>query len=240
MTHPFLRKLQSYVHLSDADRMWLTEALGPPRAVAARADISAEGDEPRVNVLLEGWACRYRQFADGRRQIVSLLLPGEACDPDILLLDRQDHATGALTRCTLAPISGAALRALTARSPALDYALRREVLATASIQREWTASLGRRSAIERLAHLFCELHARLTAVGLAQGSSYPMPLTQSDLADALGQTSVHINRTLRDLRGLGLVSLVNRCLIVHDPSGLAELAHFDAAYLHLTTRAGRR
>ena len=98
MHDPLAGKLSRYVPLSVADRMWLSEALGPARSIAARADIIGEGDDPHaVNVILEGWACRSRQLADGRRQIVSLLLPGDSCNPHIFLLDRMDHAISAVT-----------------------------------------------------------------------------------------------------------------------------------------------
>ena len=240
MPHLLTRKLQHFVHLSDADQMWLAEAIGSGRTIAARTDIIHEGDGPRaVNVILDGWACRYRQLADGRRQVVSFLLPGDLCDPHIFLADTMDHTISALTYVTLAQIPGATLQALTARSPALDLAFHREVLATAAIQREWTVSLGCRTGIERLAHLFCELHARLLAVGLVEGASFHLPLTQVDLGDAMGQTPVHINRTLQEMRGTGLISLRRRCLTIHDPDGLAQLAHFNPVYLHFTAGISR-
>lgn len=240
MPNLLVRKLECYVGLSEADRLCLAEAIGPERGIAARTDIIHEGDDPRaVNVILDGWACRYRQFANGRRQIVALLLPGDLCDPHVFLLDAMDHTISAITPVLLGQIPGATLQALTARSPTLDLALHREALATAAIQREWTVSLGSRTGIERLAHLFCELHARLAAVGLAEGKACPMPVTQNDLGDAMGQTSVHINRTLQELRGLGLITLRGRRLTIHDPAGLAQLAQFETAYLHLTATAGR-
>lgn len=233
MLNPLARKLRAYGPLSDTDVLGLSEAFNPGRQVEARRDIIEEGDDPRaVNVILDGWACRYRQLSDGRRQIVSLLLPGDLCDPHIFLLDRMDHSIGALTPLTLTQIPGATLQELIERSPVLDRALHREALASAAIQREWTVSLGCRSGIERLAHLLCELHTRLSVVGLADATSFPMPLIQSDLADALGQTTVHINRTLRELRALGLISLRSRLLTLHDLAGLTELAHFDPVYMH--------
>ncbi|MBE7245539.1 MAG: Crp/Fnr family transcriptional regulator, partial [Actinomycetospora chiangmaiensis] len=203
MPNPLVHKLECYVRLSDADRMCLADAVSPGRLVAARTDIIHEGDDPRaVNVILDGWACRYRQFANGRRQIVALLLPGDLCDPHVFLLDAMDHTIGAITPVLLGQITGARMQAMTARSPDLDLVLHREALATAAMQREWTVSLGSRTGIERLAHLFCELHARLAAIGLTDGNTCPMPITQNDLGDAMGQTSVHINRTLQELRGL--------------------------------------
>jgi CRP-like cAMP-binding protein len=235
-----VRKLERYVHLPEADRLCLVGSIGPERMVAPRTDIIHEGDDPRaVNVILDGWACRYRQFANGRRQIVSLLLPGDLCDPHVFLLDEMDHTIGAITPVLLGQISGPTLQAAAARSPHLDLAFHREALATAAIQREWTVSLGSRTGIERLAHLFCELHARLAAIGLADGNTCPMPITQNDLGDAMGQTSVHINRTLQELRGMGLITLRSRRLTIHNPAALARLAHFNTAYLHLTAETDR-
>ncbi|MDP4023899.1 Crp/Fnr family transcriptional regulator [Methylobacterium sp. NEAU 140] len=238
MDNPLARKLEHFVRLSDADHLWLAAALGPTRTVAARTDIVEEGDDPTaVFVILDGWAGRYRQLADGRRQIVALLLPGDCCDPHVFLLDRRDHAITALTTVTLARIPGPAFLDLEARSPPLQEAFRRETLITAAVQREGSVSLGRRSAIERMAHLFCELHVRLATVGLAAGNTYPMPLTQVDLADVLGQTAVHTNRVLHDLRAENLITLERRRLTIHDPARLRELALFDPAYLHLTEHA---
>jgi CRP-like cAMP-binding protein len=240
VSNPLVRKLERYVHLPEADRLCLVGSIGPERMVAPRTDIIHEGDDPRaVNVILDGWACRYRQFANGRRQIVSLLLPGDLCDPHVFLLDEMDHTIGAITPVLLGQISGPTLQAAAARSPHLDLAFHREALATAAIQREWTVSLGSRTGIERLAHLFCELHARLAAIGLADGNTCPMPITQNDLGDAMGQTSVHINRTLQELRGMGLITLRSRRLTIHNPAALARLAHFNTAYLHLTAETDR-
>jgi CRP-like cAMP-binding protein len=243
MDTPLTRKLNNFVRLSAPDRYLLGEVLEPARMVEPRVDIVEEGEDPRsVNVVLSGWACRYRQFEDGRRQIISILLPGDCCDPHIHLLDRRDHAIAALTQVAMARISGQSMAEISSRSPNLTLAFHREALAGTAIQREWTVSLGRRSGAERLAHLFCELHARLAAVDLADETSCPMPLTQPDLADALGQTTVHINRTLQDLRAAQLLTLKGRRLTVLDPEGLRHLAKFDPLYLHLTAAqdAGRR
>ena len=240
MPNPLVRKLQCYIPLSEADLMWLAEPLAAGRMITARTDIIQEGDDPHaVNVVLDGWACRYKQLADGRRQIVGFLLPGDLCDPHVFLLDEMDHTIGAITPVRLGQLPGATLQALTERSPRLDLAVRREALASAAIQREWIVSLGSRTGIERLAHLFCELHARLAAIGLTDGNTCAMPITQNDLGNAMGQTSVHINRTLQELRGMGLITLRSRRLTIHDPVALARLAHFDTAYLHLTAEFGR-
>jgi CRP-like cAMP-binding protein len=227
-----IRKLGTFARLSDIDCLRLTEALAPVRNVAARTDIAVEGDCLNgTQFILTGWACRYRQFADGRQQIVSILLPGDPCEPAIPWQCRCTHAVAALTPVTFAQIPACSLRDLMASSPALEEAFQREALATAAIQWEWAVSLGCRTGIERLAHLLCELHARLAAVGLADGDCCPMPITQSDLGDALGQTSVHINRTLQELRRGRLIALKGRRLTILNRRKLEELAQFRPAYL---------
>lgn len=232
LDNPLARKLAHFACLSDDDRVQLAAVLSPARTVAARVDIREEGDDPRsVNVILDGWACRYRQLPNGQRQIVSLLLPGDPCDPQVFQQRRVHHAIGALTTVSLAQIRGSAMKELMARSSTLDEAFLRERLSATAIQYEWTVSLGRRSAIERLAHLFCELYARLDAVGLADGASCPMLLTQNDMANVLGQTSVHINRTLRDLRNMELIALQSRRLTILDHAALQTLAMFEPTYV---------
>ncbi len=182
----------------------------------ARTSKGQHGDPYHTHLILDGWACRYKPFPDGRRAIVALLLPGDLCDPFAFRRARMDHAIGALTPVTVARITPDQIGDAIRDRPAVEECLWREMLATTAIHREWIASVGRRSAIERLAHLFCELHLRLTRVGLADGATLPMPVTQPDLADALGQTSVHINRTLKELRTSGLVALRGRRLTIRD------------------------
>lgn len=231
----FVRKMERHVPLAPEDRATL-EGLARQhvRHIAPRKDIVGQHDDPHhMHLVLDGWACRYKQFPDGRRAIVSLLLPGDLCDPYVFRRARMDHAIGTLTPVTVARITpdqiGEAVRA----RPAIEECLWREMLEAVAIHREWIASVGHRSAIERLAHLFCELHLRLARVGLVDGDTLPMPLTQPDLADALGQTSVHINRTLKELRTSGLIALRSRRLTIRDFDGLMARGLFDPAYLHL-------
>ena len=238
MSSPLERKLQLYARLSESDCISLFEALKTVRQIPAHCDIAVEGNDPRVvYVLMEGWAGRTRHLSDGRRQITSLLLPGDCCDPHVFLFHRRDHTITALTPVIVASIPGSVFQKLEARSPALERAFFFETMISASIQREVAVSLGRRSGVERLAHLLCELHARLTAVGLAQANSCSMPLNQNDMADVLGQTPVHINRMLQELRGLGLISLRQRRLTIHDHQRLADLAQFNPIYLHALDEA---
>ena len=235
MDNPFVRKMERHVRLAPEDRAMLDGfARQHVRHVAARQDIEGQhGDPYHTHLILDGWACRYKQFPDGRRAIVALLLPGDIGDPFMFRRARMDHAIGALTPVTVARITPDQIGDAIRSRPAVEECLWREMLTTLAMHREWIASVGRRSAIERLAHLFCELHLRLSRVGLADETTLPMPVTQPDLADALGQTSVHINRTLKEMRTSGLIALRSRRLTIRDLDGLRERGLFDPAYLRL-------
>ena len=236
MTNPFVRKLECFAPLS-ADHRSMVEAL-TARAVTfdPRKHLVREGDDPlSVNVVMSGWACRSKMLPDGRRQIISLFLPGDMCDPYVFLLGAVGHAIGTLTPCSVAKVPAQSIRDVTASGPRLAEALWWQTLVALEVQREWTVSLGRRNALERLAHLFCEVVARLTAVGVCNGADCDWPLTQLDLADATGLSGVHVNRSIQELRASGLIELRARRLTVVDHVGLTDLAMFDPGYLHLRT-----
>ena len=234
MSNAFVRKMDRFTRLSPDDRRALEVAVERTHLLNVHKSIIAEGDDPTVvNVLLEGWACRYKVLTDGRRQIVALLLPGDMCNPWVFLLPAVAQSLMTLTPVTLAKVPGSTIRGLTGQSFALAEALNWEMLASAEIQREWNVSLGRRTALERLAHLFCEVFTRMQAVGLVDGSDCEFPLTQVDLADALGLSSVHVNRTLQEMRSRGLVDLRNRRVIIPDMDQMAKLAMFDPGYLYM-------
>ncbi|MHB2208008.1 Crp/Fnr family transcriptional regulator [Methylobacterium sp. CM6257] len=184
-------------------------------------------------IILSGWACCYQMLNEGRRAILSFHVPGDVPDLQSLHLPHTDFGMTALTPAAVAFVAHADLRALMADYPAISTALWREALITAAVHRAWMAGLGRREARGRLAHLFCELYLRLKAVGLVDGYTLPLPLRQHDLADALGLTSVHVNRTVKDLRAEGLISLRSRRLEILDWPGLQAAGEFSPHYLHL-------
>ena len=234
MPHHFIRKLEGFTHLSYENRQALEGLARHVQQVGPDRDIIREGDSPaHVNLILEGWACRYKQLEDGRRQIISFFVPGDMCDTHVFVLREMDHSIGTLTPVRLAQIPRDALLDLTDRHPRITRALWWETLVTAAIQREWTVNLGQRSGIERLAHLFCELFLRLRAVGLTDGDTCPLPITQNEIADAMGQTSVHVNRTLQEMRGMGLIILKGKRLTILDMDRLQRVALFNPNYLHL-------
>lgn len=233
MPNPLVRKLENFVRLSPEERQALDRIAQPTRRLGAREDVIRDGDRPRhVNVVLEGWACRYKQLEDGRRQVISIFLPGDLCDPHVFVLRNMDHSLGSLTPVVLAEIPEAAIRDISLQFPRVAEALWWEMLVTAAIQREWTVSLGQRLATERLGHLFCELFLRLRAVGMTSDSSCEFPITQADLGDAMGLSTVHINRTLKELRAASLIRLRGRQLTIPDFSALRAASLFDPAYLH--------
>ena len=236
----FIRKLEQFVALSQTDKAILTRlSTERQRTLDARADIIRQGENPTdLYLLLSGWACRYKQLEDGRRQIVAFFLPGDLCDLNVFILRQMDHSIGALTPVSFAEISRTAFENATMTHPRVLQALWWETLVNAAIQREWTVNLGQRNASERMAHLLCELFLRLQGVGLTRRNSYDFPLTQADLADAAGLSSVHVNRTLQDLRNDGLIILKGKVLTIPDIEALKVAALFNPDYLHLD-REGR-
>lgn len=228
------RKLDSIARLAESDRAALLDLPHTVRNLPARHDIVRFGDRPTHSCLvLQGWVYRYAALAEGGRQILSFYIAGDVPDLQSLHLHRMDHNLATLTPCVVALIAHDDLRAVLLRNPGLAGTLWRDSLIDAAHYRERITSLGRRQALGRVAHLFCELYLRQKAVGLARGLSCPLVPKQSELADALGLTSVHLNRVLRTLRGRGLVTLSGGILTIEDWVALTEVAEFDQTFLHL-------
>lgn len=199
----------------------------------AREPLIVQGETPgAIQVMLEGWACRWRTGPNGRRQVLGFHLPGDVCDFNVFMARAADATVTAIEPVCVARLSRDALNEATQRHSGITAGLWWETLSTASIEREWLVSLGQRNAHQRIAHLLCELFVRLRAVGRTDGMRAPMPLTQSDIGDACGMTPEHSNRTLRDLRGRGLAEVRARTLRILDWPALVALAGFDPAYLH--------
>ena len=231
-------KLQTVADLRDSDVSALIAICQDVRPVPAQRDILREGERPEeVHVILEGWAARYKTLRDGSRQIVAFLIPGDFCDLHVAVLGHMDHGIVALTRCEVGYIQSGELDALTSHHNGLTKALWWATLVDESVLREWILNVGRRDAFERIAHLLCELHARMQMVGLAPGDRLALPLTQDQLADATGLTAVHVNRTLQRLRAEGLIEIGSSRLSIPDVPALREAAGFNGAYLHVKRRA---
>jgi CRP-like cAMP-binding protein len=193
----------------------------------------AEGDRPRECCLIgEGFAFRSKTTFEGQRQVLSLHIPGEIPDLQSIHLKLMDHDLVTLTPATLGFISHEELRGLTRRRPNVAAALWRETLIDAAIFREWVVNLGRRSATTRMLHLLAELYYRLEAIGRARDGMFEFPITQTQLADCLGLSTVHVNRVLQELRKQDLVKVNRSEFQLLKLDGLKDLAGFDQAYLH--------
>lgn len=244
MTKPFtsppdaiealIRKLGAITSLSGEEQQAIRSLPVMLEDLPAQHDIAREGDRPTRCVLVgSGWLCRHKATDSGKRQILSLHITGDMPDLQSLLLHQMDHSLSTIAPSKVAFIRHDHLNELHRRNPELARKMWRETLVDAAAYREWLLGIGRRSAEEQMAHLFCEMLLRQHAIGLSEDHSCEMPLSQGDLADALGLSLVHVNRTLQSLRGTGFVSLARGRLTVHDWDGLQELSGFDATYLHL-------
>lgn len=234
------RRLEHFVRLSTEDKQALDAIAGVRlRTLEAHEDLIHEGDRPiYVNLFLDGWGCRYKTLEDGRRQIIAYFLPGDFCDLAAFILQEMDHSIGAITPMKVAEIPRDAIEALTLNHPRVTQALWWSTLVAAGIQREWTVNLGQRTGVERLGHLLVELFLRLRMLGLTDGDSCEMPLTQAELGDTLGLSTVHVNRTLQELRARELIILKGKRLTISDMSALQDASLFNPNYLHLG-REGR-
>lgn len=228
-------KLDRFSPMSPAERAVLRETTGHDlRRFSARSLIVERGATgARILLMVEGWACRYVLGPDGRRRIVAFHLPGDIVELDVDAMPSIDQSVASVGMARVAAIEPAAMEGLMRAWPDIGRRLRREAMLAASIQRAWTINIGHRLAKHRLAHLFCELHLRAALVGMAQDGACPLPLTQTDLADACAMTAIHTNRALQQIRRDGLLSLENGVLTIHDFAGLAAMAQFDPGYLHL-------
>ena len=236
---PLAAKLAMVADIPREDVESLIAICDDEHTVPAKRDIISEGDRPdHVHVIIEGWAARYKTLQDGSRQIVAFLLPGDFCDPHVAILGHMDHGIVAVTRCRIAYIPSARLDALISSNWRVAKALWWATLVDEGILREWILNIGRRNALARVAHLLCELHARMQMIGLVDSNDrLAMPLTQEQIADAMGLTSVHTNRTLQRLRAQMLVEIESGYLTLLDVEGLKEVAGFTGNYLHVKRRS---
>lgn len=227
-------KLLHGARLEEHDVTRLDRLQVAPHQASAGADLITQGENPEhVHFVTSGVACRYKYLSDGRRAIVALLLPGDFCDLHVAILGRMDHSIGALTDCEASRVPRAELEKMLREHPLIDRACTWATLVDEAVLREWIVNVGHRTTEQQLAHLFCELFARLNAVGLAIDYSFRMPFTHPTLGDMLGASQVHIQRTMTRLRAAGLVTLQDRIIGIPDIAALAELAEFDPSYLHL-------
>lgn len=229
-------KLRKRDRLSDHEASVLCAAVERVEAIPAGRVMTSPG-EPLTHstLLIDGFVSRFKDLPDGQRQITEIHVPGDFADLHGYLLKRLEHHIGALTPVRVAYFPHAALTRISEQEPHLARLLWLSTLMDAALQRERILSVGRRSALGRIAHLFCELHARLEVVGQAGGRGFRFPVTQSDLADATGLTSVHVNRMLRQLRNERMMTFRGGMVEIHDRDGIERVAEFDRSYLFLAS-----
>jgi CRP-like cAMP-binding protein len=229
-----IRKLDSIFRLSAEEKQALHALPVQVQVLKADQDIVRVGDSPsQCCLLIEGYTCVYKLTAEGKRQIVAFHVPGDLPDLQSLHLKVLDNSLATVTPCTVGFIQHEDLRRVCERYPRITAALWRETLVDASIFREWVLNVGRRDAFSRMAHVLCEFQVRLKAVGLAEDNTFDLPFTQIELADAIGASSVHVNRVLQELRAKGLIRTVGTQVNIPDWEKLKGAAGFDPLYLHL-------
>ncbi|WP_425311766.1 Crp/Fnr family transcriptional regulator [Microvirga massiliensis] len=232
--NPLVRKLESILALTDEERQALLALPMQVAVIRKDQDIVREGDRPsRSFVILSGFTCTYKASGEGRRQIVAFGIPGDMPDIQSLHLKVLDISVATLSPCSVGFITHEALWDLCMRCPRIAAAFWRETLVEGAVFREWLLNVGRREAYARMAHVLCELLVRLRAVGLVEDHACTLPITQVEFADALGASTVHVNRVVQELRADGLIELKGERLSVLDWEKLKQAGDFDPTYLHL-------
>jgi CRP-like cAMP-binding protein len=222
------RKLGAFVRLSNRELEHLAKLESKRVRVARGKELVHEGQTGQVaHIIQDGWACSFKLLRDGGRQIIAFPVPGDCVGLRSMLLRTSDHSFSALTDATVSRIDAASMKEIFTEFPHLGAAILWATSRDEAMVVEHLVSLGRRSAIGRMAHFFMELHDRLKLVGLASGDEFNCPLNQSVLADALGLSTIHVNRVLRQLRERGLMTFKERRVTIHDANALKSLAGYE-------------
>ncbi|WP_454616611.1 Crp/Fnr family transcriptional regulator [Bradyrhizobium cenepequi] len=229
-----IERLQALIGLSEADRNKLVNMPNTVKTLADGEYVLREGDRAfHCAIVMNGFLVG-QKVVRGRNQILSVYVPGDVPDLHTLHLLRMDHDVCSAGPSTIALVPHTFLSNLLMNSPTLTHAFWRETLVDAAICREWVANLGSRDALSRVAHVFCELAARLEVVGLLQNDQFRLPFTQQNLADVCGLSTVHINRTVQELRRGGLIEWKGGVVTLFRRTELARVAEFVPEYLHLS------
>lgn len=184
-------------------------------------------------IVLRGMLHRHKTMQDGSRQILSFHPAGDIPDLPSLHLRKVDYTLSATTPTLVGLVEHSAIRNLLKAEPALTDLLWRDTLIDSAKFLTWMMLIGQASSEARMAHLFCEIYTRLKSVDDVEGNAFRFPATQSDLADALGMSIVHANRTLQVLRTQSMLSFANSRAEILDWNRLSALAQFDSSYLHI-------
>jgi CRP-like cAMP-binding protein len=237
MIEAHLRKLRVRDDISAQEEAAIRAAVADVREYGADKTVVRRGQELEESLLLiDGWIARTKDLADGQRQISELSFAGDFTDLHGFTLKRLDHDLVTITPSRIAVFPHDRIREVIGRFPHLGRIWWMTTNMDAAIHREWMMFLGRKSALARMAHLFCEIRERLNVVGLTTGDSFEFPLTQQELSECIGLTQVHVNRTLQELRRRGLIEVEGRRATILDLESLQTVAEFNPDYLYLERR----
>lgn len=228
--NPLIEKLNLLTSLDDQECRQILNLCENKQNVE-RGQYLSSPDEDYVSLLLDGWACRYKLLKDGRRQITRFILPGDLSGVRACLFGISDFTTEALMTCQVAWIRGRDVADLFVNSPRLAAAITWASAREEAMLSEHVVSLGRRNARERMAHLFLELHSRLESVGIVDRMAYELPITQEMIADTLGLSIVHVNRTIKTMRDDGLLEYRAGYVILKEPKELSKICGFNSDHL---------
>ena len=231
-TSPLARKLSAFVALSDEDLAMLDRLHQRRRTFIAGVDLVHQGQaDQTAYILAKGWVCSYKMLPNGNRQIIDFQIPGDFLGLRSVLFRTADHNIEPVTKVEASVVVVTDLLEAFANTPRLATAVLWAASRDEAMVVEHLVGIGRRNALERTAHYLLEFGARLKLVGLGTKEGYACPLSQYMLADALGLSAVHVNRVLRQLREMELLTFQKGRVTFDDFDGLVELADFDTAYL---------
>ncbi len=229
-----LKRLRYYCDLDDDTSRPLLDMPGRVMEAPRGTDLIVAGDAPTHGFVVEtGWAIRYTLLSDGRRQVLNVLMPGDIFDLQVFIAAEADHSVTAITDMTLKTFKAEDLLNLFNLSGRLAQALWWASVQEEAMLREQIVRNGRRNAAERIAHFLLELHRRALVVGEGSGDGFRLPMTQTLIGDALGLTSIHVNRILKRFRDEGMIRRTGQWIELTDINALVELCDFDPSYLHL-------
>lgn len=232
MSRMLILQLERFGRLAPEEKLALTAMRVRSRRVGARQDLAHEDDGPELDdMLLAGFACRYVVLPNGRRQVLAYILPGEFCGRRMGNCDIPEHAIATLSAVKVAAFAREELAGVAYRFPNVGRALDLTRAVEQATLYQWLLNLGQRTALERTAHMLCELFVRLRCLGLAHEGTCEVPLRQADIADALAISAVHLNRTLTRIRRLSIGSFLRNHLTIEDFPALQKLAGFRPDYL---------
>lgn len=229
---PIIRKFSRLLELTQDEVIALRGLASKYEEVDPYTNIISAGDPfIQTYILQSGWSMLYKLLPDGSQQILSFAIPGDFLGLFGVLLNRAEHSIQAITASRVCPIKEEQILELFQKYPRLALTICWFGARDQILLREQIVRIGRQTAYNRASHLFLELYDRLNAVGHTENDRFRFPVTQEMLADALGLTPVHVNRTLKKLRHNGLVEITDQWLVIHDRKRLAEETCFDSAYL---------